>query len=189
MFWENWQSLVNVAITGIFTYVALIAFLRVSGKRTLSKMNMFDFVVTIALGSIFATIIVSTEVTFGRGIVALLTLILSQYVLTSLSTRFNWFQDLVKGEPTLLYYNGRFLLNVMHAERVTREEVFQAMRKGGLLSLEQVSAVVLETDGSFTAIPATNQPMDTRSLTASSLQNLPLDGVDDTVEKGHGEST
>ncbi len=48
-------------IVGNLAYVALIIFLRVSGKRTLSKWNAFDFVVTIALGSILASVVVSKD--------------------------------------------------------------------------------------------------------------------------------
>lgn len=177
MFLESWESLLRVVFVGVSTYVALVVLLRISGKRTLSKMNMFDFIVTIALGSIFATIIISKDVTVARGIVGAMTLILSQYVVTSLSTRFSWFQNLVKGEPSLLYYDNRFLTKNMRKERVTKEEVYQAMRKSGLLTMEQTHAVVLETDGSFTAIPDSKEPPE--SLQSSSLQNLPLDLVEE----------
>ena len=51
-------------ITGIIAYIAIIFFLRVSGKRTLSKWNSFDFVVTIAFGSILASILLSTQDAF-----------------------------------------------------------------------------------------------------------------------------
>jgi len=173
MFLEDWQSLLELVVVGVLTYMALVMLLRVSGKRTLSKMNMFDFIVTVALGSIFATIIVNEDISLMRGVVAAATLIFSQYVVTSLSTRFSWFQEIVKGEPTLLYYEDHFLTKNMLKERTTKEEIYQAMRKQGLLTMEQVYAVVLETDGTFTAIPTSKEPP--QSLKTTSLQNLPVD--------------
>ena len=57
MFFESWFGIVRVALIGVCAYAALVVMLRVSGKRTLSKMNAFDFVVTVALGSTLATVL------------------------------------------------------------------------------------------------------------------------------------
>lgn len=182
MFLESLESLFSVAVVGIVTYIALIIMLRVSGKRTLSKMNMFDFITTVALGSIFGTVVVSNEVPPVRGVVAAGTLIIGQYVVTRLSTQSEWFRDLVKGQPTLLYYDGRYLTQQMHSSRVTKEDIYQAMRKFGLLEMQEAFAVVLETDGSITAIPATEGRPDSLRY-SSSLQNLSLDDVLEQHEK------
>jgi len=175
MFWESWESIVRIVIVAVLIYIALVAMLRVSGKRTLSKMNMFDFIITIALGSTFATIIVSEEVSFAEGLAAAGTLIFSQFVVTNLSTRSQWFRNLVKGEPALLYYNHQYMEKTMMKERVSKEEVHQAMRKSGLLKLDQVFAVVLETDGTMTAIPNTDQLPE--AFRSTSLQSVPLEKV------------
>lgn len=58
--WFNgWSGLARVMIVAVAAYVALIIVLRVSGKRVLSKMNAFDLIVTVAIGSAFATILLS----------------------------------------------------------------------------------------------------------------------------------
>ena len=57
IFFDGWSVLFRTAVVGVLAYVCLIFFLRISGKRTLSKMNAFDFVVTVALGSTLATIL------------------------------------------------------------------------------------------------------------------------------------
>ncbi len=59
----------HVTVATILAYAALVGFLRISGKRTLSKLNAFDFVVTVALGSMLATIILSQEVYLLEGLV------------------------------------------------------------------------------------------------------------------------
>jgi uncharacterized membrane protein YcaP (DUF421 family) len=51
VFFKDWQTLTRTAVIGVFAYACLILFVRVSGKRTLSKRNAFDFVVTVALPS------------------------------------------------------------------------------------------------------------------------------------------
>jgi uncharacterized membrane protein YcaP (DUF421 family) len=150
IFFDSWQEIVRVVIIGVLAYVALVILLRVSGKRTLSKMNAFDFVVTVALGSTLATILLSKDVALLEGITALALLIFLQYLIAWLSVRSKRVSNLVKSEPKLLFHKGEFLTAAMNAERVTKEEVCAAIRSGGVANYEEVSAVVLETDGSFT---------------------------------------
>ncbi|NJO83764.1 MAG: DUF421 domain-containing protein [Blastochloris sp.] len=126
--------------------------LRISGKRTLSKMNAFDLVVTVALGSTLATILLSKDVALLEGLAAFLTLIALQYAVAWLSVRSSAFRELVKSTPRLLYYDDAFLDHALDAERVTREEVLAAVRAQGVAELDAVAAVVLETDGSFAVI-------------------------------------
>lgn len=152
MFFDDWYGLVRVIISGTAAYVALIALLLVSGKRTLSKMNAFDFVITVAIGSTLATILLSRDVALFEGILALALLIALQFVITWLSVRFGAFKHLVKAEPRLLYHRGHFLRSAMKKERITEEEIRQAVRTHGMAALEQAEAVVLETDGNFSVI-------------------------------------
>ncbi len=103
MFFEDWYSVLQIFLTSLFAYSILIIFLRVSGKRTLSKWNAFDFIVTIALGSILASVILSKDVVVLEGVLASALLIVFQFIITWLSVRVGWIEDLIKAEPTLLY--------------------------------------------------------------------------------------
>ncbi len=152
MFFENWTGLIRVFVAGLLAYVGLIVFLRVFGKRSLSKWNAFDFVVTIALGSILATVTVSKDLPIIEGVLAFLWLLFLQYVVTSLSIKSEKFENLVKSDPTLLYYKGDFIEKAMREQRVPKEEILAAIRGAGNGSLEDVEAVVLETNGDFSVI-------------------------------------
>ncbi len=152
MFFSDWSQIVRVLIVGGLAYVALIAMVRVAGKRSLSSMNAFDFLVTVALGSTLATILLSADVSLSEGIVAYAVLLGMQLAVSWLSVRFTVVRKLVKAEPALLFYQGEFMKEAMRRERVTRSEVLQGMRKAGVSSFSGVAAVVLETDGSFTVV-------------------------------------
>lgn len=153
MFFDDWDGLLRVLVVGVLAYLGLVVLLRISGKRTLSKMNAFDFVVTVALGSTLATILLSSDVALAEGLLALALLIFLQFVVTWLSVRSSRFRGFVKNEPKLLFYQGSFLHPAMREERVSREEVEAAVRQQGLASLEEVGAAVLETDGTVTVVP------------------------------------
>ncbi len=152
MIFDSWNALLDVFITAAVVYFMLILSLRISGKRTLSKWNAFDFIMTVALGSILATVILSKQVALAEGILGFLMLILLQYLITKFSVRFPGFRDLVKSEPTLLFDQGDFLDDALKSQRVTKSEVRAAIRESGIVSLEDVDAVVLETDGSFSVM-------------------------------------
>ena len=152
MFFASWTGPLRVLVVGTLAYAALVVLLRVSGKRTLSKMNAFDLVVTVALGSTFATVLLSKSVALVEGVLAFALLILLQLAMTWLSVRSEAFQGFVKARPRLLLHRGRLLPAALGEERVTEEEVRAALRARGVASLEEAGAVVLETDGSFSVL-------------------------------------
>jgi uncharacterized membrane protein YcaP (DUF421 family) len=152
MFFHNLHDIWRVIVVGVCAYLALIALLRVSGKRTLSKMNAFDLTVTVALGSTLATVLLSEDVSLLEGITAFSVLIVLQFIIAWLSVRSTRVRRLVKSEPTLLFYQGTFLDEAMRKERVTEEEARAAVRAQGVASMNEVLAIVLETDGSLTVL-------------------------------------
>jgi uncharacterized membrane protein YcaP (DUF421 family) len=158
MIFESWNSLGRTALTGVVAYAVLILVLRVSGKRTLAKMNAFDLVVTVALGSTLSTILVSRQTPLADGLLALTLLIALQFVAAWGSLRAPWFEALVKSTPTLLVYRGQVQDRALRRQRVSRAEVSAAVRSAGIARLAAVGAVVLETDGSFSVMPASALP-------------------------------
>ena len=152
MFFDNWQGIVRVIVVGTMAYLALVLLLRVSGKRTLSKMNAFDLIVTIALGSTLASVLLTKDVALLEGIVAFALLIGLQYMITWSSTRSALIEGLVKDEPALLFFKGNFVPGMLRRQRVTEAEVQAAVREHGISTLEKVDAVILETDGSLTVL-------------------------------------
>ena len=155
-FFSGWSSTGRVLVVGVLVYIALVLFLRISGKRTLAKMNAFDLVVTVALGSVLATTILSRTTPLLDGAVALMLLIALQFAVAWGSLRAGWFRKLVKSRPALLMRNGRFLDDAMRRERIDRDDVLAAIRNKGIVALNTVGAVVLETDGSFSVLPREN---------------------------------
>lgn len=155
-----WMDLLTVAAVAVGAYLWLIFVLRLTGKRSLSKLNAFDFAVTVAFGSALATIIISRDVGIFRGAVALAMLALLQYVLTKLSQWSEFVRRTVRSQPTLLVRDGRLYQEALQYERVTVDEIAEAIRKEGQGRLDGVGAVVLETDGSFSVVPASDDELD-----------------------------
>lgn len=166
IFFNGWDDILRTLIVGVLAYVSLVAFLRISGKRTLAKMNAFDLVVTVALGSTLATILLSKEVALAEGALAFALLISLQFSVTWTSVRVRWVRQLVTGEPRILLYRGETLSGALRIARVTEDELRAAVRSAGLADLGEAEAVVLETDGSFSVVNA-----------GSGTSNSSLDGL------------
>lgn len=152
MFGITLDSFIRILTVGTLAYIGLILFLRISGKRTLSKLSAFDFVVTIAIGSTLSTILLDKSVSLPEGLTAFAALILLQFIVSFTAVRVPWFNKIIQSEPKLLYLQGEFLRKAMKKEGIQETEILQVIRTAGLGSLEEAKAVVLEPDGSLSVI-------------------------------------
>lgn len=157
VWFADWSTITRTLAVGTAAYVSLVLLLRITGQRTLAKMNAFDFVVTVALGSILATVLVSKDVAFVQGALALALLIGLQFLITWLSVRFAPLRRIVTGEAVLIALRGEPLANAMRRSRITSSELDAIVRSAGIGSLADVEAVVLETDGSLSVIPRSGE--------------------------------
>ncbi|MEJ5915616.1 DUF421 domain-containing protein [Pseudokineococcus sp. 1T1Z-3] len=153
MWFDAWGDLVRVLLVGTAAYAALVALLRVSGKRTLAKLNAFDLVVTVALGSTLATILLSADVAWTEGVLALVLLVALQLVVAWTTTRLPGTRWAVTSSPSLLLEHGQVRQAALHRHRISPAELRQAVRASGLGSLAEVGAVVLESDGTLSVVP------------------------------------
>jgi uncharacterized membrane protein YcaP (DUF421 family) len=153
MFFDSWAGLGRVVVTGVLGYAAMVVLLRISGKRTLTKLNAFDLVVTVALGSTLSALLLDKNIALAEGVLAIATLVFLQFAITWASVRARWVSQLVKSEPTLLAYKGEFIDKAMRAQRVTETEALAALRAHQLAGVEDALALVLETDGSLSVLP------------------------------------
>lgn len=152
MWFDSWSDLFRVLAVGTAAYVTLVVLLRISGKRTLAKLNAFDLVVSVALGSTLATILLSGDVSWAEGATALALLALLQFAVAWSTSHLPGGRSIVTARPTLLLAEGQVLRQAMRDQRVTVDEIRQAVRATGSGDLGQVAAVVLESDGSLSVI-------------------------------------
>lgn len=153
VFFDGVPDLIRIAIATPFMYFGIIAAVRLAGKRSTSQMNNFDWVVTVAMGSIAASGILLKDITLLEAFTAISLLLGLQWVLTKLIIRFKPVERLAKAEPALLLHKGQFLSDAMRRERVSEDEVLAAIRGHGMTSVDQVQWVILETDATMSVLP------------------------------------
>jgi uncharacterized membrane protein YcaP (DUF421 family) len=116
-------------------------------------MNPGDFVVTVAIGSVTASLILHGDISLAQGLAALGALLGLQFLTERLTSRFQKLREVVDGRPILLAYSGHLLPHNMQEENIHEEDILAAARQHGVGRLEDLHAVVLEVDGTFSVIP------------------------------------
>ena len=152
MFYQDWAGLLRTVLVGSFGYAFMVFALRISGNRTLSKLNAFDLAVSVAFGSVFASMLLSEGVALLEGIVAISLLCFWQYVLAYFSVRSKWFAKLVRSEPVLLVRDGEILPQAIRQARLTRRELEAVARSHGHRNIGDIDLIILESDGGFSVI-------------------------------------
>ncbi len=156
MWFDSWSDVLRVVAVGTAAYVSLVVVLRFSGKRTLAKLNAFDLVVTVALGSTLATILLSSDVSWADGMTAFLVLVLLQLLVSWSTAHLGQGRSVVTARPTTVLRDGTPDEHAMAQQRLTHAELRQAVRSSGVGGLDQVARVVLETDGTLSVIPSSS---------------------------------
>lgn len=150
----SWSTVASILFSALGIYAAVIALTRISGKRSFSKMSSFDFAMTIAVGSIIATTILSVSVNLTEGVVALTVVYVLQMVI-AFGRRYNVIHRIVDNSPLLLMDGERILMGNMRKARVSEADLRSKLREANVCQLSDIKMVVFETTGDISVMHAT----------------------------------
>ncbi|CAL68575.1 DUF421 domain-containing protein [Christiangramia forsetii] len=153
---EKWfvfdlESFVAIVLTAIGIYIAIIVYTRIAGKRSFSKMSSFDFAMTVALGSMIATTVLSKSVSLWEGVVGLGIVYILQ-ILVAILRRYKIVRDVVDNAPLMLMDGKNILHHNLKKARVTEEDLRSKLREANVLRLKEVRAVIFEATGDISVL-------------------------------------
>ncbi|MBA2618353.1 MAG: DUF421 domain-containing protein [Rubrobacter sp.] len=148
----GWGSMAGALVEAAVLYPYAVLVLRLAGKTTVGTARIFDFVSTVAMGTMVGSTIISKSIALTTGLAGLTALVALQWAVAYASSRSALFYRITTNTPRLLYDGSRFLEENLRAERMTREDVLAKVREGGHPNLGSVAAVVLETTGNVAVI-------------------------------------
>lgn len=137
-------------VSMVVVYLAMVVATRVAGPRSLAQMSAFDFVATVALGSITASVGVG-QVPVVDGLVAIATLFTLQFTV-GLVRRTRALGGVIDNRPLLLVRDGDVLEDHLRAARMTHDDLRQHLRQANVTDIRVVRAVVLETTGGVSVL-------------------------------------
>ncbi|EEB85428.1 DUF421 domain-containing protein [Roseobacter sp. GAI101] len=133
--------------------VWIILLVRVFGLRSFSKMTNFDFVMTIAVGSLLAGVSQSTSWgSLVQSVTAITALFILQFTAAYLRQRSETFLTAIQNDPVMLLENGVICENALRTTRVSQGDLIAKLREANALEMSNVRAVVLETTGDISVL-------------------------------------
>lgn len=152
LFFDNMDKLGRIVLTAALVYILIVLVTKISGKRSTSQLNNFDWIVTVMIGSLGASTILLEDIPFIEGGSAIVVLYVLQFLVTKYASISPQFSSIILSEPRIVFYQGQYLPEAMRAERLTRQEMECAMRAEGVHSLSDIEAIVFESDAKLTII-------------------------------------
>lgn len=140
-----------IVVTALGIYIAIILFTRIAGKRSFSKMSSFDFAMTVAIGSMISSTILSKSVSLWEGMVGIGAVYILQLSIAILR-RFRVIQQSVDNTPLLLMDGKTILYENLKKSRVTEADLRSKLREANVLNLDEVHAVVFEATGDISVL-------------------------------------
>ncbi|WP_421976142.1 DUF421 domain-containing protein [Roseivirga seohaensis] len=163
------SSILITVLSTVGIYLAVLIITRLNGLRTFAKMSSFDFAITIAIGSVIASTLISQQNSLVKGIVALTVLVVLQAAVAKLRKKSNVFENAVTNTPVLLMSGSEILWHNLKANRVTEADLYAKLREANVYDMRQVLAVVLETTGDISVLHSEDQDM---QLDSDLLKNV-----------------
>lgn len=144
------ESVIRALVMYLFVLIAV----RLAGSRTLSKMNLIDFVLVLIMSIVAAQAIIGYDYSLTNAIVIISTLIAINILFSFIKHKSRWFERVIDGSPLIVINNGKMVADNMDIAKVEEADILEAARKWqGIESLEQIKYAILEKDGEITVIP------------------------------------
>lgn len=142
----------EVAIRSISIIIGLFIITRILGKKPLSKLSFFEYIVGITVGDIAGTMSMDLSISLEEGITSILIWSLFPVLTSRISLRNKKFRDFVEGNSTLFIKNGKILEENLKREKYTVDELLEQLRKKDVFRVADVEFAVLEPNGELNVL-------------------------------------
>lgn len=149
-------SLFAIILSAIGVYLAVIFLTQLAGKRSFTKLSSFDFAMTISIGAMIATTVLSPSVSLLQGVTGLAAIFLLGIVSNFLRKRLTLYQKAVDNQPLLLIRDSKILTKNMEMARITENDLRVNLRRNNVHNLAQVKAVIFESTGEISVLKNNN---------------------------------
>ncbi|MDR6301774.1 DUF421 domain-containing protein [Mesonia maritima] len=145
------ETFLFIIFCSVGIYFGIILFTKIAGKRSFSKMSSFDFAMTVAIGSLFASVILSSTINLTEGLLGLAMLYILQ-MLIAILRRFKIVQSVVDNNPLLLMDGEKILDDNLRKARVAESDLRAKLREANVIELSEIKAVIFETTGDISVL-------------------------------------
>jgi len=149
----DYHQFPEIILRSIVVYLVILAGFRLAGKRHISQLSLVDFALILLISNAVQNAMVGNDSSLGGGIIAAISLLATNIVLTRFLFKNRSTREFIIGEPKLLVRNSIVIQSAMDSEELSEEDLTEAIREHGFASLQEVRTAILELDGSISIIP------------------------------------
>lgn len=153
-------------------FIALLAVMRLMGKRQIGEMQPFELVITLLIAELACIPMADTSIPLLYGIISIVTIFLLHQLLLLIDLHIKPFKTLVGGKPSIVINKDGVDISQLKKNHLDLSDLIESMRTAGFFSLDEAAYALYEANGQFTAMPRENSPKENK-------ESLPVLIVDD----------
>lgn len=139
-------------IRGTATYFFMFLIMRLWGKKHLSEVTAFDFILLLFISEAVQNSLVDDDSSIFGGMIVIATFLFWSTLLNKLSYRFKFLEKVFSGSPKVLIKDGKIDENMRRKEELSDQEIFMSLREQGVMDISKVKQATIETNGHISVV-------------------------------------
>lgn len=178
----NWAEILHTTYRACISLVALFFVTKLIGKKQVSQLSLFDYVVGISIGNFAAEMTINLESNEINGIVAVAIFGIIAFTVSYLTMKSVKIRKFFAGSPTLLVQEGKIITKNMRKVRFDVDDLLEVCRCNGFFNLNEIQYALMEANGEISFLPKTDyKPITAKDMNLklnqdSLVANIILDG-------------
>lgn len=177
------EDLLNIFLRTIIVLIILFFIAKMVGKKQISQLNLFDYIVGITIGSIAADISLDLEKDLLAGLVSLFLYGIIAYLISLLTMKSIKARRFFTGVPTVLVENSKIIESGLKKTKIDINELLAEARIAGYFDLDEIEYAIMEVNGNISFLPKdrekpiTKKDMNLKSVDTGLTANVIIDGI------------
>ena len=179
---DNVNSILFMSLKGSIAVIYLFLVIKLLGKKQISELNIFDYIIGLSLGNIAAEMTVNDDITIMEGIVSMTVYGIFSLFVSFITEKSIWARRLITGEPVVIMENGKISREQLKKCKIDINDLLQDARESGYFDISEIDYAVMEPSGKISFLPkgkyhpVTPSDMKLKVGNGGIVANLILDG-------------
>lgn len=165
------DNLISICLRTILILIILFFITKLLGKKQISQLNLFDYIVGITIGSIAADISLDLEKNLIAGIVSLILYGIISYIIAKVTMKSVKLRRFISGVPTILMENGKIIESGLKKSKLDINDFLAEARTQGYFDLDEIDTAIMEINGSISFLPKEKDKPSSKNDVNAKLKN------------------
>lgn len=165
LFEADMVQIIETIIRGLISLITLFLITKLMGKKQISELSLFDYVMGISIGNFAAEITTNMDNQFINGIVAIVLFGVVAYIISKITMKSIKLRRFFMGVPTVIIQNGKLLENGLKKAKIDVNDLLEECRTNGYFDLSEIEFAIMEANGNVSFLPkGENKPLTVKDM-------------------------